>query len=187
MQEIIREFGFDKSLSKISKRLKNLFLLAFVKQIEIVFVCVGTSKVLGDCFGALVGDKLSALRLPFWIFGGTNNNVDAHNLNSTLKVVRLLHPKSFVIVVDSLCTNNQTAIGDIVLSNNYVSINPNAFCKADLFLYATTTYTGHQNLYTKIKIVNKLSCVVSNAIKNAFLSATHKFSLEFLSPFVKQL
>ena len=184
MQEITREFGLFGKLLLTKARLKKLFLFALLQKLEIVFVCVGTSKVLGDSFAPLVGDKLLKMSLPIWVFGGTTNNVDARNLNSTLKVVKLLHPKSIVIVVDTLSTFQKSSIGDVVLSNNYVGLNPKVFVKADLFLFGTTTFVGHQNLYAKTEIVNNLSSSVAFAIKESFLSSVRKSNLNFLSRFV---
>ena len=180
MQELVREFGLFGKLDGVSQKVFNSFSIALKQQLDIVFLCVGTSRILGDCFGALVGDKLLGKNLPIFIYGNSKCCVDAKNISKTLKLISLVHPNSLIIVVDSLATTNASLVGDVLLSCEYVGLNKRVGLHADLFLYATTTYVGHQNLHAKLSIVEKLASVVSNTIENACLKALHFQEIEFL-------
>ena len=180
MQEITREYGFFESLPKIEAKLENLFLIALKQNLEIVFLCIGTPKFFGDSFGPIVGDKLLGLGLPFWVFGNSKSFVDANNARSTQKVVSVVHPNSLLVVVDALSTKNKSNVGDVVLSNNYVGLNPKVCLFADLFLFGTTTFVGHQKLYAKLELVEQLATKVCNTVKKAFLRALRQHKFEFL-------
>lgn len=180
MQEICCEFALDGQAPKTQQHIENLFSIAFARKLDVVFVCVGTSKIVGDCFGPTVGDKIAQENLPVWIYGTTKSNVCAHNLQATLKVVNLVHPNSIVVVLDAMATHDATSLGNLVLSNTYAGFNKQVFANADLFLYATTTYLGHNNLHAKLEIVNKLASVVKNTIKQAFNSSFRNSQIEFL-------
>ena len=180
MRELVREFGLCESIPQTFHKLQKFFSTALNQQQEIVVLCVGSSKVLGDCFGATVGDFLLSKNLPFWIYGNSTSNVNATNINVTQKLISLIHKNCTILVVDALSTTNPSLIGDIILSDEYVALNKHVSINAQMFLFATTTYLGHQNLHAKISIVNSLAKLVSNTIEQAFISAKHVLGLEFL-------
>ena len=180
MQEICCEFALDGHIPQTQHHLQNLFSIALARKLDVVFVCVGTSKIVGDCFGPTLGDKLILESLPVWVYGTTKSNVCATNLQATLKVINLVHPHSIVVVLDAMATPNATNLGNVILSNPYVGVNKQVFVDADLFLYATTTYLGHGTLHAKLEIINKLALIVKNTIAQAFNSSFHNLELEFL-------
>ena len=58
MQEITREYGFFESLPKIEAKLDNLFLIALMQKLEIVFLLVTNFWALGFRFGFLETQKV---------------------------------------------------------------------------------------------------------------------------------
>ena len=59
--------------------------------LEIVFLCIGTDKITGDCFGPLVGSKLNQLLESYNIFniniyGTLNKNVNYINIKEKRQV-----------------------------------------------------------------------------------------------------
>lgn len=70
-----------------------------------VFMCVGTSKVLSDSIGPLVGDKLISSCTSKYVYGTTESNITALNIKESYDKITALHPNSQIIVVDS-------AVGD---------------------------------------------------------------------------
>ncbi len=186
MRELCRTFGLSEDLQEVSSVLQRAFLVAFSRQSDIVCVCVGTSKVTGDCFGTIVGDLLLNAELPLWVYGSSHSNVDAHNIGATLEVVNLVHPNSFVFVVDAMSTLDPTTVGDVVLGDQYVGLNQGIKIFADLFVYGVTTYLTHakRNLNSKLSITNKLAQNVCQAISSALKTAQHRAQLAFLEKLV---
>ena len=66
-----------------------------------VFLCIGTDRATGDCLGPLLGDRLSALSLPFPVFGTLEKPVHARNLVETLRYVKERYPRPFFIAADA--------------------------------------------------------------------------------------
>ena len=182
MRELCRIWGFGNDLSPVQKIFKNTLLPALTRGQTIVCVCVGTDKVLGDCFGAVMGDCLLFKRLPIYVYGGTQNNVSARNIDATLKVVNLVHPNALIIVFDTLCTTNRATIGDIVLSGEYIGVNPKVNICADLFVYGVTTYLSptRHNLFSRLNIIKRLSKILTDCFACEIQNATRQNLLGFL-------
>lgn len=69
---------------------------------ELVFLCVGSDRVTGDCLGPYVGHQLSGRNL--WgvsIYGTLQKPVHALNLARTRESIHRLHPHALVIAVDA--------------------------------------------------------------------------------------
>ena len=182
MRELCREWGFANNLSQTQEVLQNMFASALARNQTIVCVCVGTDSVLGDCFGAVVGDQLLTLNLPIFLYGNTHNNVCARNINATMNVINLVHPDALIVVVDTMCSSDKACIGDIVLSDEYVGVNPSVKISADLFIYGITTYLSptRHNLYARLNLIQSLSKTLCQCLSNAVQNATRQNSLAFL-------
>lgn len=58
------------SVLRISHTLKQCILDHQEKWSELVFLCIGTDRVTGDCLGPFVGQKLSSCSTPdFTVYG----------------------------------------------------------------------------------------------------------------------
>lgn len=74
---------------------------------ELVILCVGTSKLLGDAFGPLVGSMLKyEFNIPVYVYGDLIHNITAQNLESYMRMVKKYHKNSHVLVVDSALGND---------------------------------------------------------------------------------
>lgn len=182
MREIASAFGLAEDLSIISSNLEKLFLSAIENQYDIVCVCLGTSNILGDSFGPLMGNNLTALKLPVFVYGTTQSNVDASNLNATLKLINMVHSKAYIIVLDALSTTDSTTVGNIVLSNQYIGLNPKVKVFADLFIYGTTTFVSpvRHNLYAKLNLINTMCNNLTKCFAYSLNNALRKNKLKFL-------
>ena len=73
---------------------------------EPVFLCVGNSNVVGDMYGAMVGDILKdETRLKGRVFGTLNDNVRASNLYDTWAEIKNKFPLSPIVIIDSALTD----------------------------------------------------------------------------------
>lgn len=87
--------------------------------LELVFLCIGTDRITGDCFGPLVGSKLQEKLENYNIFnltiyGTLKENVCYTNIKEILKIIETRHPKACLIVVDA-ALSTQEEIGNIVI------------------------------------------------------------------------
>lgn len=88
---------------------------------QIVFLCVGTDKVIGDCIGPLVGSKLIELFKDYNIFniniyGSLQENINYINVKNVIEKIESYHNNACVIVVDAALSKKEN-IGKIFVSN----------------------------------------------------------------------
>lgn len=70
---------------------------------ELVFLCIGSDRVTGDCLGPYIGHQLVE-RLnthDVYIYGTLKAPVHALNLEKTSRRIRILHPDGLVIAIDA--------------------------------------------------------------------------------------
>ncbi len=68
-------------------------------------VCVGNSKILGDCFAPLVGQLLiNHYHLPIHIYGNKDHNILSHNLPAYKHLTETYH--NGTLVLDSAMTSH---------------------------------------------------------------------------------
>lgn len=85
---------------------------------EITFLCVGTDRITGDCFGPLVGSKLIELLKKcnysnINVYGSLEQNLSYKNIN---KIIKNINNKSIIIVIDAALSKKEN-IGKIFVSN----------------------------------------------------------------------
>lgn len=87
---------------------------------QIVFLCVGTSKVAGDSLAPRVGDKLIESNLPCYVYGVSNNNVNRKNLLNYLCFIQKMHPNCILITIDAGLSKKQP-IGIVDIAKGGIS------------------------------------------------------------------
>ena len=69
---------------------------------EMVFLCIGSDRVTGDCLGPYVGYRLSQHPLPgISIYGTLEHPVHAVNLKNALSHISQAHPYALVVAIDA--------------------------------------------------------------------------------------
>lgn len=66
-----------------------------------VFLCVGNSGIVGDCFGPLVGEFLTKKYGIKQVFGNLCHNITSKNLEVECDKIKTLFPDSKIVVVDA--------------------------------------------------------------------------------------
>lgn len=87
--------------------------------LEILFLCIGTDRITGDCFGPLVGSKLEELLGGYNIFnisiyGTLEKNVNYTNIEKTLQIIKKRHKQPYIIVIDAALSKREN-IGKIYI------------------------------------------------------------------------
>lgn len=169
MQE---EFIQDLSTKLYKERIKKGYF-------EIVFLCIGTDKITGDCFGPLVGSKLNKLLEKYNIFniniyGTLKNNICYTNIEQTLKEIKNKHSKACIVVIDAALSKKEN-IGKIFITNEKTilgkGLNKGKIETGDISIKAVVGKNYKMPIYNfeilqniSLGLVMDLSNIVSNGI-----------------------
>ena len=102
------------SVLRISHTLKQCILDHQEKWSELVFLCIGTDRVTGDCLGPFVGQKLSSCSTPdFTVYGTLFQPVHALNLTAMYSFIRKRHPEALIVAIDAAIHKQLPSVGHI--------------------------------------------------------------------------
>ncbi len=95
-------------------------------KMEIVFLCIGTDHILGDCLGPLVGTGLKEKLEPhnisnITIYGTLKENLCYTNIKDTLKIIEKKHQNPCLIVVDAALSQEEN-IGKIFVKKEKIEL-----------------------------------------------------------------
>ena len=120
---LLRKYENDADITK-EKIMKELSLQMYYakrnqKFLEIIFLCIGTDKIIGDCFGPLVGSKLKELLENYNIFniniyGTLENNVNYINVENIINDIKKSYSNPYIIVIDAALSKKEN-IGKIYI------------------------------------------------------------------------
>ncbi|UZW66236.1 spore protease YyaC [Priestia flexa] len=92
---------------------------------DIVFLCIGSDRYVGDSLGTLVGTMLVEEGIPFEVYGTLEHPVHAFNLKEIIKEVNKRFVKPFIISIDA-CLGEQSQVGDVMIKEEYVGAGASA-------------------------------------------------------------
>ena len=132
---------------------------------EIVFLCIGSDRVTGDCLGPYVGYRLSQYQLPgISVYGTLNQPVHAVNLEYMTDFITLHHPAALVIAVDA-SLGEKEHLGYVTIGNG--SLYPGAAVQKELPPVGDIYITGIVNISGILEYLTlqttRLSTVISLA------------------------
>ncbi len=86
-------FDFNKVIKKINEK----------KYSDLIFICIGTNKIVGDSFGPIVGEilKQNIKHSKVKVLGDLTNNINAKNIKS----IKYNCDNPYVISIDSALSN----------------------------------------------------------------------------------
>lgn len=93
----------NNSPQEIASFLNKCILHYPGKWSELVFLCIGSDRVTGDCLGPYIGHQLTK-RLDvrdIYIYGTLKTPVHALNLEKISHKIRTMHPDGLVIAIDA--------------------------------------------------------------------------------------
>ena len=89
------------------------------KNNDIIFLCIGTNKVIGDSFGPSVGENLKKCmqtKKNIKVIGDYENIICYANIEKIIKKIKQSYKRSLIIVLDS-ALSNESDIGKIFIQN----------------------------------------------------------------------
>jgi putative sporulation protein YyaC len=112
------------SVCKISGSLRQCILHYRNNWSELVFLCIGTDRVTGDCLGPFVGQKLSSYsRTVFSVYGTLFQPVHALNLTDIYQHIQTHHPNALIIAIDA-SLGEKKHLGYVTIANG--ALHPGA-------------------------------------------------------------
>lgn len=122
---------------------------------SIVFICIGSNKVTGDCLGPLVGSYLKSM-YKATVYGDMENPINYQNAEKIMKKVENNNGESLKVVIDSALGKN---IGDIIIDDGKVEIgkglNKNKNIYGDISIKVVVGKNYHNNIKNIQELKNK--------------------------------
>ena len=133
---------------------------------ELIFLCIGSDRVTGDCLGPYVGyqlfEHLDAHGI--YIYGTLKEPVHALNLEKISRQIKLLHPDGLVIAVDA-SLGQKKHLGYVTIANG--ALYPGAGVQKELPPVGDIHITGIVNIAGMLEQLTlqttRLSTVISLA------------------------
>lgn len=140
---------------------------------EILLLCVGTDRSIGDALGPLIGSQLAALAdRPYGVLGTLENPVHASNLVTTVTALNGLGKQPFILAVDA-CLGRTESVG--MLTVGVGSLRPGAGVNKSLppvgHVYVTgiVNVGGFMEYYvlqnTRLSLVMQMARVAAGGIR----------------------
>ena len=111
---------------------------------EIVFLCIGSDRIIGDCLGPFVGQLLdSCTTAGVSVYGTLQKPVHALNLELVLNYIHQHHPDSLIIAIDA-SLGQKKHLGYVTIDNG--SLYPGAAVQKHLPPVGDIHITGIVNI-----------------------------------------
>lgn len=91
----------DKDIEVLALKIKEVIRQSSLEYNDIVFLCIGSDRYIGDTLGPLVGTMLKESKVPFRIYGTLKDPIHAFNLKGVLKDIKKQIKKPLIISIDS--------------------------------------------------------------------------------------
>lgn len=91
----------QQEIDVMSRILKDIIEQASYDGKNIIFICVGSDRSVGDSLGPLVGTMLEENNLPYHVYGTLEEPIHAFNLEKTLKTITRHFQKPLIISIDA--------------------------------------------------------------------------------------
>lgn len=111
---------------------------------ELIFLCIGSDRVTGDCLGPYIGYQLSQLDLQgIYVYGTLHDPVHALNLTKVSRLIKALHPNGLVIAIDA-SLGQKKHLGYVTIANG--ALYPGAGVQKELPPVGDIHITGIVNI-----------------------------------------
>ena len=102
-----------EEIDLLALRLKEIILNSKCENKDIIFLCIGSDRYVGDSLGPLVGSMLEESQVPYRVYGTLDEPVHAFNLKGILKDIHKQFRKPLVFCIDA-CLGTIDQVGYII-------------------------------------------------------------------------
>lgn len=145
---------------------------------ELVFLCIGSDRMTGDCLGPYVGQQLSGLDgQEIFVYGTLEKPVHALNLAEMIQKLQKDHPRALVIAIDA-CLGEKRHLGYVTIADG--ALHPGAGVRKELPPVGDIHITGIVNVSGVLDQLTlqttRLSSVIAlaNVITQGILTLLHE-------------
>lgn len=147
---------------------------------NIIFLCIGTNKIIGDAIGPIIGSKIKHLENSYIrIYGTEENNLNFNNAKTTIKNIYNNYTKACIITIDAALSNNAN-LGDIFFGSGFIKIGKalekNLCFYSDInikYVVGTSSFNKKENLEVLKNVtqekISKDALFISKGIENVML------------------
>lgn len=109
----------DENYINFIKKLKSE--ITQNKDNNIVFCCIGTDRVIGDCIGPITGSLLKGVDKNFNVYGDLNENLTFSNMSQKMREIKLKYKNPYVVAIDA-ALSVESEIGNIYIADDGIII-----------------------------------------------------------------
>lgn len=140
----------------------NLFSMLKFYNYPPIFLCIGTSKCLEDCFGVFCGTALKSYS-KFKVFGSLKHEINAKNFLQTYNFIRKKHKNNPIVIIDNVFIKNSDDT-KLILKNSGVC--PCGIFNNKIIGDVSILVNGFSyNKFTTINNYKKIFKIILNSIK----------------------
>lgn len=89
---------------------------------NVIILCIGTKKVVGDSVGPLVGENIKYLENDYIkIYGAVENTINFNNAKNILTEIYEKFDNPYIITIDAALGNKEN-MGQVILNKGYIKI-----------------------------------------------------------------
>ncbi|WP_342045664.1 spore protease YyaC [Bacillus sp. OTU530] len=103
----------EQEIEQLSLILAEIIRSSSCKDEDIVFLCIGSDRYVGDSLGPLAGTMLKESQVPYRIYGTLEEPVHSFNLKKVLKGIQKQFKKTLIISIDA-CLGEKNQVGQVI-------------------------------------------------------------------------
>lgn len=103
----------DKNTGNLASIMKEIIRSSGYKNEDIIFLCIGSDRSVGDSLGPLVGTMLKEHNVPYQVYGTLETPVHAFNLKDKLKEIKRQFKRKLIFSIDA-SLGEQSQVGHVL-------------------------------------------------------------------------
>lgn len=137
---------------EVSWHLKQCILRHPDSWSELVFLCIGSDKITGDCLGPYIGQQLKNHPLQnVYVYGTLKKPVHALNLDKAIRLIHKYHPQALIIAIDA-SLGQKKHLGYVTIGNGALypgaGVQKNLPPVGDIYITGIVNTSGMMEQFT---------------------------------------
>ncbi|WP_257350371.1 spore protease YyaC [Pseudalkalibacillus decolorationis] len=164
----------EREIEILALKMKEIIQQSSRMDSDIVFLCIGSDRYVGDSLGPLVGTMLKENQVPYRVYGTLEEPVHAFNVKGTLKEINKQFKKPLIFSIDA-CLGDKNQVGHVIfkegplvpgkaLEKMLPEIGDYHFMGIVNYIdpLPTSQFLNDTRLFTVMKLANVITKVITN-------------------------